>query len=73
MRTTSVGLASSDSRIGAAIVTFAFPILLALNVSIAIAAMAGVCVISALVTQFLARETKGRSLMEVASRPLAFA
>lgn len=66
IRTTGVGFASSISRIGAAVGTFAFPLILNWNVPFAIAVMAGVCVLGAIVSQAFAPETKGRSLTEVA-------
>ncbi|MBO1740017.1 MFS transporter [Leifsonia sp. TF02-11] len=70
IRTTGVGFASSISRIGAAFGTFMFPLVLAWNVQFAMAAMAAVCVIGAVVSQFFAPETRGRSLTDVASSDL---
>lgn len=70
IRTTGVGFASSMSRIGAAFGTFLFPLILAWNLPFAVASMAVVCVIGALVSQFFAPETKGRSLTDIASTGL---
>lgn len=70
IRTTGVGFASSISRIGAAIGTFIFPLVLDWNVPVAMAVMAAVCVIGALVSQIFAPETRGRSLTDVASGAL---
>ncbi len=70
IRTTGVGFASSISRIGAAVGTFAFPLILNWNVPFAIAVMAGVCVVGAIISQAFAPETKGRSLTEVARESL---
>jgi len=70
IRTTGVGFASSISRIGAAFGTFLFPMLLTWSVPAAMAVMAAVCVIGAVVSQFMAPETAGRSLTEVASTDL---
>ncbi|MGO4593284.1 MFS transporter [Leifsonia sp. 2TAF2] len=70
IRTTGVGFASSISRIGSAIGTFAFPLVLAWNVPVAMAIMAGVCVIGAIVSQLFAPETTGRSLTDVATGAL---
>jgi len=70
IRTTGVGFASSVSRIGSAVGTFAFPLVLAWSVPFAMAIMAGVCVIGAIVSQLFAPETTNRSLTEVASGAL---
>lgn len=71
IRTTGVGFASSMSRIGAAFGTFLFPMILAWNLQFAVASMAAVCVIGAVVSQLFAPETKGRSLIDVASADLS--
>ncbi|WGD37534.1 MFS transporter [Lysinibacter sp. HNR] len=71
IRTTGVGFVTSVSRVGAAFGTFAFPVVLAWNVPFAMAAMAGVCVVGALVSQFFAPETRGRSLTDVATAELS--
>lgn len=70
IRTTGVGFATSVSRIGAAIGTFAFPMLLDWNVPLAMAVMAGVCMVGAVVSQIWAPETANRSLTEVAAGAL---
>lgn len=67
IRTTGVGFASSMSRIGAAFGTFIFPLILHWNLQFAVGSMAVVCVIGALVSQFFAPETRGRSLVDVTS------
>ncbi|AGW42094.1 sugar transporter [Leifsonia xyli subsp. cynodontis DSM 46306] len=67
VRTTGVGFASSVSRIGSAIGTFVFPLVLDWNVPVAMAVMAAVCVTGAIVSQMFAPETRGRSLTDVAS------
>jgi putative MFS transporter len=69
VRTTGVGLASSASRIGAAIGTFLLPVALASwGIGGTMPLMAVVCAIGAVVSQVLAPETTGRSLSEVSSR-----
>lgn len=70
IRTTGVGFASSISRIGAAVGTFLFPLVLTWNVPVAMGIMAAVCVIGALVSQVFAPETRGRSLTDVAAGAL---
>lgn len=70
IRTTGVGFASAMSRIGAAVGTFAFPVVLAWSVPVAMAVMAGVCVLGAVVALVYAPETAGRSLTDVATGSL---
>jgi len=70
IRTSGVGFASSASRIGAAVGTFLFPMMLAWSVPASMAIMAGVCVVGAIISQLMAPETSGRALTEVASAPL---
>ncbi|WP_167488297.1 MFS transporter [Nocardia terpenica] len=69
VRTSAVGFASSASRVGAAIGTFALPIALDhWSVGGTMAVMGTVCVAGAIVSQYLAPETTGRSLVEVSAR-----
>jgi MFS transporter, putative metabolite transport protein len=70
IRTTGVGFASAMSRIGAAVGTFAFPVVLAWSVPVAMGVMAGVCVVGAIVAVVFAPETAGRSLTDVATGAL---
>lgn len=65
IRTTGVGFATSVTRVGTAIGTFAFPLVLAQNAAAAMAIMAGVCVIGAVASQLWAPETRNRSLTDV--------
>jgi hypothetical protein len=58
------------SRIGAALGTFAFPVVLAWSVPFAMGVMAAVCVVGAVVAVVFAPETAGRSLTEVATASL---
>jgi putative MFS transporter len=68
VRTTGVGLASSVSRVGSAIGTYLFPMLLASwGIGATMAVMGAVCVAGAVVSQFMAPETTGRTLSEVSS------
>jgi len=68
VRTTAVGFASSASRVGAAIGTFLLPIALQhWGVGFTMAIMGAVCIIGAVVSQFMAPETTGRSLCEASS------
>lgn len=66
IRTTGVGFATSVTRIGSAVGTFVFPIVLVWNVPVAIAVMAAICIIGAVASQIYAPETARRSLAEVA-------
>ncbi len=69
VRTTGVGFASSVSRIGAATGTFLLPIALAhWGVGVTMAAMAAVCFAGAIVSQYMAPETTGRTLVDISSR-----
>lgn len=70
IRTTGVGFASAMSRIGAAIGTFAFPVVLAWSVPFAMGVMAAVCIVGAVVALVYAPETAGRSLTDVATGSL---
>lgn len=71
IRTTGVGFASSASRVGAAIGTFLFPMLLAWSLQGAMAIMAAVCVVGAILSQRYAPETAGRALTDVATSPIS--
>lgn len=71
IRTTGVGFGTSITRIGTAIGTFVFPIVLAQSVPTAIGFMAVVCVIGAVTAQRWAPETANRSLTDVASCDLS--
>lgn len=69
LRTTGVGLASSASRVGAAVGTFLLPVVLERwGVAVIMPAMGVVCVVGAVLSQVLAPETAGRELSEVSSR-----
>jgi MFS transporter, putative metabolite transport protein len=69
VRTSAVGFASSASRIGAAIGTFLLPIALEhWSVGGTMAVMGAVCLVGAVVSQYMAPETTGRSLVEISSR-----
>lgn len=68
VRTTGVGFASSVSRIGAAVGTFLLPVALAnWGVGWTMGIMGAVCVAGAVLSQFMAPETTGRTLSEVSS------
>ena len=68
VRATALGIATSVSRVGAAIGTFLFPLAIAhLGVSRLIAAVAGICLIGWLVAMRFAPETKGLSLSETSA------
>lgn len=67
VRTSGVGLASAASRVGAAIGTWLLPVGLAsLGVGPCMVIGAVICVAGALVSQFMAPETTGRTLTETA-------
>ena len=67
VRTSGVGLASAASRVGAAIGTWLLPVGLAsLGVGACMVIGAVICVAGALVSQFMAPETTGRTLTETA-------
>jgi len=69
VRATALGIATSVSRVGAAIGTFLFPLAIAhLGVSRLIAAVAGICLIGWLVAMRFAPETKGLSLSETSAQ-----
>jgi putative MFS transporter len=68
VRATALGIATSVSRVGAAIGTFLFPLAIVhLGVSRLIAAMAGICLVGWLVAARFAPETKGLSLSEAST------
>lgn len=65
VRTSGVGLASAASRVGAAIGTWLLPVgLTHLGVGPCMLIGAGLCVIGALVSQFMAPETTGHNLTQ---------
>jgi MFS transporter, putative metabolite transport protein len=73
VRTSGVGLASAASRIGAAIGTWLLPIGIAsIGVGPCMVIAGGVCVIGALISQFMAPETTGQSLTQtgLAAKPV---
>jgi putative MFS transporter len=68
VRATALGIATSVSRVGAAIGTFLFPLaIVRLGVSRLIMAMAGICLVGWLVAVRFAPETKGLSLSEAST------
>jgi putative MFS transporter len=70
VRATAVGLCTGTSRIGAAIGTFATPLALThLGLSGTMWIAAGIALLGAAVSFFMAPETKGQNLEEAAALP----
>ncbi len=70
VRTTGVGMASAVSRVGAAIGTWLLPIgLVTIGVGPCMIIGGVLCVVGALVSQFMAPETTGRSLTDTGTMP----
>jgi MFS transporter, putative metabolite transport protein len=71
IRGAGVGFATAFSRIGAAAGTFILPLSVdGLGVGTTMLIAAGICVVGAVISQYLAPETKGLSLNET-SAPLS--
>lgn len=68
VRATALGIATSVSRVGAAIGTYLFPVAIAsFGISTVVAAVAGICFIGWVVAARFAPETQGLSLTEASS------